>query len=170
MIPIASIDISGLLRSIDAVEAKGKTLGPVFRSLRKDMRGDQRQHDKDEQGPDGPWKPRSPVTEARRIAANRAGRRMRRLTAAVALRKSRRQSTPKKILGRLPRALIVTSTALSVVARSRATFGGAHNAGARVGRGRRVTLPRREFLWLGKDLVETARDRIVDAIVRAWGT
>lgn len=168
MNPVVIVDVSRLIKSLDAVERKGKTLGPVFRGLRKEMRGDQKSHAEQKVGPDGAWPARSKATEDRRKARNRGVRRFAKASAVVGLRKSSRRSTPKAILGRLPKAVVVTSTPLSVKARSRASFGGSHNQGDRVGRRRRVNLPRRQFLWLSDALIEQARRKIEDALVEAF--
>lgn len=76
----------------------------------------------------------------------------------IAVSPFRRRSTPKRILGRLPNAIIIESGPLYVRARSRApAIARAQQLGLRVGRRRKVRLPARRFLWASDPLIEVAR-------------
>lgn len=164
-VDFASMDVTELDSALADVDSRGKRLGPAFRELRKPLRGDQREHARAQQGPSGSWPPRSPMTEARRRARNRA------LRTSKAMRtimpgKHKRRSTPKRILGRLPGAIIVTAGQLFVRARSRVDWSGVHQFGGRAGRG--VRIPARPFLWLSDALLTTARDTLADFVVKGW--
>src|SRR5262249_61661485 len=94
----ASLDVTQVDRAMADVEARAKRLAPAFRELRRPLRQDQRAHARDEQGPDGRWPPRSPLTEARRLARNRRAR----ASEALSTRPARRRSPPNHLLGLLP--------------------------------------------------------------------
>ena len=158
-----NLDLSELDRAIETTEQRAKRLGPAFRELRKPMRGDQRDHAKAQRGPDGAWPARSPITEERRRGRNRGVR----TTAAmrtVSLGKFRKRSTPKKILGRIPQAVVTTVGELYVRTRSLVKWSRAHQLGLRVGSG--VTLKARRFLWLGEQLIRTANEVLVNYVAK----
>jgi len=122
----------------------GRNLRPLFRAVRKDMRVDQVEHRKRQEGPDGSWPRLAPGTvEKRYQRPGKQGRKRRR---------GRRRRDPR-ILGRLPTAMDVRSDAVSVRAVSRVPWSGAHEDGATVGHGSRI--PKREFLWTSGKLLGT---------------
>lgn len=162
----AEFDAIEVDRALADVEERGKRLRPAFRQLRKPMRGDQRQHARDERGPDAAWPPRSPLTEARRRARNRRLRTTKAMRTIGLGKFTRTRATPKQILGRLPSALIVTAGELFVRATSRVPWSGIHQFGGRANHGARI--PARPFLWLSDDLVETARQVLVDFVIKGW--
>jgi phage gpG-like protein len=84
----------------------------------------------------------------------------------IALRKPTKRSTPKRLLGRLPGAVVYKIGELFIRATSRARFGGAHQFGGTVGRG--VKLPQRMFLWLSDKLRTTAADVLGNYVVKGW--
>jgi phage gpG-like protein len=162
----ASLDVTQVERALADVEARAKRLAPAFRELRRPLRADQRAHARAEEGPDGRWPPRSPFTEARRQVRNRAAR----IHRCDVLRRgeARRRSTPKQLLGRLPAAILVKVGELYIRATSRAAWAGIHQYGGNAGRGRRVRIPARPFLWLSDGLLRTARDVLGNYVVKGW--
>lgn len=164
---VAFIDWTLIHDRIDDLDRRARDLGRVFKRLIRPMGGDQRDHDKKNEGPEGKWPARSAATEAKRRKVARLKRRNKAMrTIALAPAKKIARSVPRKLLGRLPRALKITSGSMSVKAASRATdFGGAHNQGAMVGRKRRVKLPRREFIWLSDHLIAYATFEIGTAVL-----
>lgn len=153
-------------RAIETVEQRAKRLGPAFRELQKPFRADQVDHARNEQGPSSKWPPRSPLTEARRLARNRSVRTTKAMR-TIMPRKPTRRSTPARILGRLPGAVAHTVGGLFIRATSRARkVGPAHQHGATVGRG--VRLQARPFLWLSDALVEKARELLADYVMKGW--
>lgn len=106
-------------------------LRKAFGKARKPTRGDQKDHRLKQVGSEGPWAPRAASTMAKRSSP------------------SRRRA--RKLLGRLPNALILTATRQSIVARSRVKWSLAHQRGGIVGHGAR--LPAREFLWPSDSLL-----------------
>jgi phage gpG-like protein len=162
----ASLDVTQVERAMADVEARAKRLAPAFRELRRPLRADQRAHARDEEGPDGRWPPRSPFTEARRQARNRTVRNHR--FDVLRRGEARRRSTPKQLLGRLPAAILVKVGELYIRATSRAAWSGIHQYGGNAGRGRRVRIPARPFLWLSDGLLRTARDVLGTYVVKGW--
>lgn len=160
-----NIDLTKVDDAMADVEQRGKRLYPAFRELRRPLRLDQRDHAHKEEGPSGSWPPRSPFTEARRKSRNRGVRRTRAMR-TIAIGKSARRSSPRAILGRIPKAVLYTVGALFIRGRSRVAWSAAHQRGLRVGRG--VTLPARPFLWLSETIVNTARDVIGAFVVKGW--
>lgn len=163
-----NVDWSEVDHALGDVELRAKRLAPAWRQLRRPMRQDQGAHAKAEEGPTGRWAPRSPLTEARRKASNRRLR-VSRATRTIALGKFPRRPTPKRILGRLPGALVVTVGDLFIRASSRIpVWPGAHQQGDHVGHHRRVALPQRIFLWLGDSLLNTASSVLGQYVLKGW--
>lgn len=165
--PDANFDLQQVDRAMADLETRSKRLAPAFRELRRPMRVDQRDHARGEEGPDGAWPPRSPLTEARRRARNRRVRVTRALR-TIAPKRIKPRSTPKRLLGRLPAALLVVAGDLFIRATSRVPWSYVHWRGGKAGRGRRVTIPRRDFLWLSGQLLGKARDVLGQYVVKGW--
>jgi len=106
-------------------------LRPAWKEARKPARADQREHAKEEEGPDGPWIPRRSRTRAR----SKSGRRRR----------------ARKLLGRLPRALQIKHDKRRLLIRSRVRWSGVHQEGGVAGRGAQI--PARTFLWPSDELL-----------------
>jgi len=167
----AYFDLTEVDRALADVELRGKRMAPAFREARKPLRQDQRAHARAEQGPDGAWPARAAVTEARRRSRNRRVRKTRAIATYSPRQKgvARKRSAPKRLLGRLPGAILVVAADLFVRATSRAgAMGAAHQYGARVGHGRRVKLRARRFLWLSDELIGTVRDILIAHVVKGW--
>jgi len=159
-----NVDLIQVDAALADVTLRGKRMAPAFRELRAPMRRDQSAHAKQQEGPSGAWPGRSPMTEARRKARNR-GRRVTKAAKAIGLGKKPR-STPKKILGRLPRAVVYTIGELWIRATSRVPWSGAQQDGLRVGRG--VKLPARTFLWLSDQLIGITKDVLSTYVMKGW--
>lgn len=160
----ANIDLTEVDHAFSDVELRGKRAAPAFRQLRKPMRGDQREHAKAQSGPDASWAARSAMTEARRGARARAQRNRKRALHPSSRTSSR--SMPKRILGRLPSAILVLAGDLFVRAVSRVEWSGVHQYGGTAGRGAQI--PRRTFLWLSDKLIATCEQVILDHVLDGW--
>lgn len=167
IILVANFDAQEVDRALADVEERGRRLGPAFRELRRPLRDDQRSHARAEEGPAGAWPARSPLTEARRRARNRRVR-ITKAMQTIAPRRFVRRSTPARLLGRLPSAIIVTAGDLFIRAVSRAPWSGVHQHGGRAGRRRGVTIPARPFLWLSSQLLATVRSKLGEYVVKGW--
>lgn len=163
----ANFELEELDRAIADVETRAKRLAPAFRELRRPLRQDQRAHARSAQSPEGSWPPRSPMTEARRTARNRRIRATKTGSTSVPS-KFKRRSAPKRLLGRLPGALIVVAGELFLRATSRVPWAGVHQYGGHAGHNNRVEIPRRPFLWLSDKLLETAQQVLGDYVVKGW--
>lgn len=147
----ANVKVTGLeaaMRRLSGLEKK-----KVYSDLRGPARFDQNHHDRYEEGPDGRWPSLHPST-VRRYA---------RLAKA-----KRRRAKPRKLLGRLPRAVKAVVSNQSLIIRSRVPWSGVHQAGGRAGRGSRI--PRRQFLWISDWLIEQAKKAFRKALLKAWNT
>lgn len=152
---MSAIKISATVK-LHGIEAAARRLTrlektKVFREARGPARFDQNHHDRKEEGPDGHWPALHPSTIARY---------------AKLARSKRRRSKPRKLLGRLPKALISIVTSQSLIVRSRVPWASAHQNGAIVGRGAR--LPRRQFLWISDWLVTRTAQLFREALLKAW--
>ncbi len=125
----ATVDVRDVDRAIEEMLRAGHNLGPAFRIAKPIMRADQREHASRRMGPDGPW----PQRAASSLAKARRGRKR-----------------TRKPLGKLPTATTYTATSTGLRAVSRVPWSGAHQFGARVGRG--AQLPARPFLWISDEL------------------
>lgn len=72
----------------------------------------------------------------------------------------------KRLLGRLPTAVKVTSTSTSVSAVSSVPWSSVHQEGGIVGRGARI--PARPFLWASESLKTRAAEILRDAVKGEW--
>lgn len=118
----------------------------AFNLARKPARTDQRAHAKAQEGPDGRWAPRSPLTLARAGA------------------KARKRA--RRILGRLPNALALTTTRKSLKIASRVRWSLIHQEGGRAGHGSKI--PARPFLWASDPLLERVAGLVSRALEQAW--
>lgn len=167
LLPSANVDLVQLDDRLADMERRAATLAPAFRELRRPFVGDQRVHARDEEGPSGGWPPRAAATEERRRMRNKRIRQPKAMR-LISPRPSKRRSTPTKLLGRLPRALLVTVASDFIRATSRAPWSYAHMKGAKVGHNRSVRLPQRQFLWLSDRLLVTANEIFARHIVKGW--
>lgn len=163
---LASVDLTQVDRAMADVESRAKRMGPAFRQLRRPMLADQTIHARSQTGPDGKWAPRSPLTEARRRARNR-GLRAPKALKTIAIGKGRRRTTPKRILGRLPSAVVTTIRELSIKVTSRvAAFSNVQQRGGRVGK--RARIPARPFLWMSTAFLYYAKGVFAQHLVKGW--
>lgn len=158
---VVDVDLAHVEAGLARLHDAGHDLSAVFRASRKDLRLDQRDHAKHEQGPEGRWPALSPYTAIRRLA--RRGRQ--------GSRRGRHRIGPLKlkggrILGRLPGALDVKADRYGMIARSRAKWSGVHQDGGSTGRGQRV--PARPFLWISDRLLRAVVVRIDEKLSAAW--
>jgi phage gpG-like protein len=107
----------------------------AFKESASHARQDQLLHDIKSEGPDGRWPELHPSTKARY---------------AKKAKTSRRRAKPRKLLGRLPKALQTLISPNSLIVRSRVKWAYVHQAGGTAGHGARI--PRRQFLWISANL------------------
>lgn len=161
------VDLDEVDQRLSNMEHRAKVLGPAFRALRRPLVNDQKDHQKKGTGPDSSWPPRSPVTEARRKARNKRTK-VTKAMKTIAPKTFRRRSTPRAVLGRLPMIFRMVTTNLSISMVSRAPWSGAHMRGAKVGHGRKVTLPKRVYYYPSDSFLSTAKRTIAEHIVKGW--
>ncbi len=148
----ATVRITGPLTVFDHL--RRIDLRKTFRELGKPTRIDQRQHHVAERGPAHRW----PALAASTIARNRypratkgrkrAGGRWRKKLPSISAVMGR------KLLRRLPAALISRASSHSLIVFSRVRWSGVHQEGGRAGHGARI--PQRQFLWISPWLVRYA--------------
>lgn len=176
------LDLDEVDRAMLGVKKNAKTLLPVFRSLRADLRRDIKDHANRQQGPSGKWAPRAASTEAKYRQARGAARRARKKwrmpgrvmgkkpkTLRQWARQGKRRSFPKKILGRIPTQQKLDVGPLFIRATARAKWSSAHNEGANVGRKHRSKLPKRQWQYMSTRFTGLARLRIERQLVASWG-
>lgn len=145
----ATVKLHGLeaaMRRLSTMEKRA-----AFREVGIHARQDQSLHDAKHEGPDGPWPALHPSTVARY---------------AKKAKTKRGKARPRKLLGRLPRALrtIITGSSIRVVSRVKWAF--VHQAGGRAGRGARI--PRRQFLWISDRLMQRSSRVFQQHLLKAW--
>lgn len=157
----AKIDLRKVENALRRLQLAGHNLAPVFKSSRKPLRADQREHQKDQRGPDGKWPGLAPSTIKRRTVKG-GGRRYR----GVRRRKSRKLS---RLLGRLPRDFKITFDARKLRAASRWPRSGVHQHPGRTIRANNgAVIPDRTFLWPSPDLLRHIAKAARDYLSRAW--
>jgi phage gpG-like protein len=127
------VELEAVYTAFRGLLATAKDHRAAFRDAVKPLRADQRAHAKAKMGPDASWPSRSPLSRAKSGAKARTRRR--------------------RLLGRLPTALMskVSPTSLQLI--SRAKWSAVHMTGGRVGHG--AKLPARPFLWASDAVLET---------------
>jgi len=143
----------------------------VFRGLKLPTRIDQRQHHQAERAPSARWPALAPSTiERNKYARATKGRKR-------AIGKGRGQRWRKslgrisavmgrKLLRRLPGAILASVTSRSLIWRSRVGWASVHQFGGRAGNGARI--PQRQFLWISPWLERTAREHFEKALVATF--
>lgn len=117
-------------------------LRPAWREVRKPFRADLADHRKRREGPDGPWAPRASSTKTRTSGRKRA----------------------RRLLGRLPTAIVVKTDRGKLTATSRVRWSAIHQDGGRAGHGARI--PARTFLWASERFLELAGGAVARRIAR----
>ncbi len=145
----ATIRIGGIMDTFRRLSRPD--LKQTFKEMQGPARFDQRDHDNKELAPDGSWPALHPSTVARR---------------ARMAKSKRRRAKPRKLLGRLPKAMQNIVSAKSLIVRSRVKWSLAHQKGAIVGRGSR--LPRRQFMWISDWLKGQARKLLEQTMMRVF--
>ena len=138
----ADFDLREVDRGFAELVRRGAEPRALFAELKPDLRADQIDHKKKQQGPEGRWAALDPDTRARRPRARR-------------------------LLGRLSSAVAYKAGRDALTATSRVKWSRAHQDGARVGNGAR--LPARPFLWFSSRFLDLARDSAEHFLERVWG-
>jgi phage gpG-like protein len=165
----ARVDIRKVERALRAARRAGVDLRPVWKKLRKPLRDDQKEHGKEQQGPDAKWAPLAPATLAQRatkrarLAEMKRGVARRRIVSRRRRRKAYRQ---RRILGRLPYLLELTSSKLALRATSKARWSLVHQEGGVAGKKARIKA--RPFLWISKKLLRLTAATVREHVAEAW--
>ena len=159
----AYVELRDVENGLRRMQLAGYDLRPVFRAVRRDLRADQRQHAREQRGPDGKWRGLDPDTLKKRTRQG-TGRRHR-----GKMKRRRRKFGP--LLGKLPRVFTISYTRSMIGGYARPKWSGAHQprsgAGStRVGRG--ATLPNRTYLWASTGLLVAVSRKAVDYLTGAW--
>jgi phage gpG-like protein len=137
----ARFNIRALERGLDELARRAD--GDWFRELAPLARADQREHARQQQGPEGRWQGRDPDT----VAAGKGRRR-------------------RRVLGRLPGAIKVQVHPDAIEIQSRVPWSGVHQEGGGVGNN--ATIPARPFLWWSEKFLGTAEEAALLYITREW--
>lgn len=136
----AQLDDRGLMRAIDEVARRADQ--DFFRELAPEARADQRDHAKNQEGPESHWAPRKEVP-------------------------GRRKRKTRRILGRLPGAIQVRTHPDAVEIQSRVRWSGIHQDGGTANNGAQI--PARPFLWWSEEFLDVAGESALIFITRNWG-
>lgn len=146
------IDLRDVRRGLRGLRKAASDLRPAWRELRQPLRKDQREHFRDQEGPDGKWPALQPESASKnfRRAKHTAVKRRRRLP----------KRPSRKMLGKL-RSFALKASRHRLRAISKIPFSGIHQEGGRAGHGARI--PRRTHLWVSDQF---ERVRLLPAIGR----
>lgn len=142
---VASIDFGDVLRGIDAMTRRN-VLAPAFRALKAPLRLDQREHSNAQAGPEGGWAARASSTLARHKYKPRL---------------------PRKLLGRLPRAVKYLASGRGLTGESMVGWSAIHQEGGVAGHGSRI--PARPFLWISDKMLGIAVEQLEGVVLDAFG-
>ena len=158
----------GYYRGFKEMIRRSKGIQKVLRKLRRPLQEDLKEHARSEDSPAGSWPRRSRKAEKR--ASRRRTRVVRGRERGAGKRVGARQAVSfrggSQLLGQLPDTVVVRQRRGSLIARSPVPWSGAHNEGARVGRGSR--LPARPFVFLSPEFLGRAEVELADHVVGGW--
>lgn len=145
----ANVDLRKLDKAIRRCVRAGADLRPVWRATRSEVRKEQAEHVKRQEGPKGKWPALSSATLNRRLRAGGINKKFTKRGNRLKKRAARR-------LGKmLSRKLIVGSKYKIHKLHARMTspvpWAGVHNKGGQAGRPR-VRIPARQFMWVSRKL------------------
>ena len=139
------IDLRDVERGFAGLLRAGQDIAPLLREAKRPLKADQREHQRDQRGPDGPW-------PKRRVAGRNRGRK----------RRSRR-----RLLGKLPRLLTIRIIGGdTLVARSKVVWAAIHQFGGRAGRGARI--PARPFLYFSRQFIDDIEQALAEYLAQRW--
>ena len=133
---------------LDYVRARWASLDlrPAWKDARPVLRADQKDHARKQEGPEGPWAPRSSSTRVR------AGTRRKRA---------------RRLLGRLPTSVAMKGDRQRLLMRSPVRWSGAQHEGDRVGHG--AMIPARPFVYVTQRALEAVAGVVVRAVAKVFG-
>ena len=133
---------------------------------------DVQDHFRRESAPDNKWPPLSPVTIEGRTKGPKTYKGESKRKAAI-----RRRRSPKMLqdTGTLRNSLLPASRNTyggtrfipnGIVLFTKLVYAAIHNFGGMAGRGRKVKIPQREFMWLSRDSKEAMKQTFKDHVMR----
>ena len=131
----------GIFRKLNVFS---RDLRPAFRELRKPTLDDQRDHQRAKSGPGGKWPSLAASTRLR-----------------YKQMRARGKKPPRSLLGRLPKANVVTIDRMRMRVTSRVRWSLTQKRGGRAGHS---TLPARDYLWISNKL----RRKVLRVMLTAW--
>lgn len=160
-----SVDISDVLRGLEAMRARGMDLRPVLRGVREQLKVDIAEHFEKHEGPDGDWQGHAASTVARALEGR-----------GMTYKRGKRRGAPTKraqrrlgrMLGRFrfPNAYKFIITRQSIEMRAKGDWAAVHQFGGVVGHG--AVVPERTFLWASETLVDAFEHALVGHVREAW--
>ncbi|MEX1120877.1 MAG: phage virion morphogenesis protein [Balneolales bacterium] len=137
------IDLGGSIARMEDIERNLRDLGPLYAEITEIMLSDISQHFEDEKGPDGPWEDLAPSTkEQRRKKGHWPGKKL------------QVQSRGSGLLGSLQPMHDNESAAVT----TNKIYAAIHHLGGPAGRGKKVNIPARPFMYLSTDAEDEIRD------------
>lgn len=145
----------GMLRQSESTAARS-----FFESVRKPAQQDLREHQKERKGEVGAWPPLDPETLRNRqlVRARRKGR-----------KPGRRRRSPgfaARMLGVVPRAWKAFVSEDGLLLRNMIPWASVHDQGGRGGKG--ATIPRRQFVYFGRDFLEDVLAVWQEHVLKGW--
>lgn len=163
------LDLAEVDRAFGNVTIASAHLRDVFARLESPVRRQHNRQARNMSGPDGKWPARATATMERRRTNSKFNRLRTRLVKAGMIPKAvRRRARPKNLLGRIPRALRVEAGDRFLRITSAIPWASVHQFGGRVGRGGKVRLPARPFLWISEEMKHIVVERLALHLFKAW--
>jgi hypothetical protein len=146
--------LHGMLRQAESTAARS-----FFESVRKPAQQDLREHQKERKGEVGAWPALDPATMRNRqlARARRKGR-----------KPGRRRRAPgiARMLGVVPQAWKAFVSEDGLLLRNMVRWAGVHDEGGRAGKG--ATMPRRQFVYFGRDFLEDVLAVWHEHVLKGW--
>lgn len=152
------VDIRDVVHGFDSMKRAARNLRPVWQALEPVAKQDQREHARLQSGPRGPWAPLAASTQESRSSARRAKK--------AGRTRARRSLRGRKVLGRLPSLVAVEFDSQRFLTLSKVPWSGAHQDGAIVGKGARLSA--REHVYFSDEFQAVAARLLTAHLERAF--
>lgn len=165
MVARIDVDLRQLNDAIKRAEKAGINLKPAWRKLRRPMKADQAYHMKRQQGPNrASWPPLAASTIAKRLQSMTASGKA--FTKRGKMKKSAQRRLGRVLSRKLLSGMKVTIKPKEMSVAARLKWAGVHQHGGRVGHGARI--PPRPFIYIGDELLLSAKRVFETHLQRAW--
>jgi phage gpG-like protein len=166
------VDISDVTRGLNLMHLKAADLRPVFKDLRAVLKEEIAEHFEKNEGPEGPWEPRSRAYVEKMTAKPRArsgwSKKKGRMVFGTTRRRRKGSKWESRQLGRFRSvgAYQFHVEPQQLTMNAKGPWAGIHQFGGTAGKG--ANIPARPFLWVSDRFVDTFRRSLERHVLSGW--